>query len=487
MTYMKTGLIAVIGLAALAAATSLYAAVDTGGDEHDHTSHAAAPATPQERDPNRLWCREHGVYEDECGICHPEILETAEETHLAGDDHDHAHGADGAHTTRDGILWCNEHDVAEAECGICQPQLLNELSTGQGLKLRLPSSASLEKAGVATGRPFAAPDVSAQGVLGKIAFNRNHFAAVPSLRDGVVQEVRVDVGAEVEAGQLLAVVLSPAVAEAKSAYVKAFGEVELAQRNHVREQDLHAREISARRDLDAARAALAAAQSDRDYARHYLLNLGVTEEDVNEVARTRAITSHLSVRAPFAGTVVERQAVPGASVDAGAQLFAVADLSTVWMELSVPEPLLGSFPVDTPVQARFDAYPGLSFEGRVAWVAYSVNDRTRMVEARAVFPNSQRLLREGMFGKAAVAVSAAHAGVSVPESAVQEVDGRRVVFAKVEDDLFETRIVETGGSRDGRVVLRAGLSHDEEIVVSAGHILKSELLKARLGAGCADH
>ena len=83
------------------------------------------------RDPKRLWCNEHGVYEDECFICRPGLKSNKSEEQSAG-------------------LYCKEHEVFESECGICHPELSNSLSIGQGLKIRLESPESAVKAGIIT-------------------------------------------------------------------------------------------------------------------------------------------------------------------------------------------------------------------------------------------------------------------------------------------------------------------------------------------------
>jgi len=245
--------------------------------------------TTERRDPARLWCGEHGLYEDECLICHPELA-----------------GKPTGNASTTGELWCNEHGVAERECGICQPGLLEDLPVGQGLKVRFPSEASIEKAGVRLGTPSFSTGVPVP-VLGEILYNRNAFANVTPLGAGVITDVLVDVGERVAPDQLLATISSPAVAEGKSAYLKALAVAELARQVYAREKDLHTRKISARQDYETAQATLTGAQSDVEYARQNLMNLGLTKAEVDEVARTGSTDSKLPVRAPFAGTVLDRR------------------------------------------------------------------------------------------------------------------------------------------------------------------------------------
>ncbi len=246
------------------------------------------------------------------------------------------------------------------------------------------------------------------------------------------------------------------------------------------------KEISARQDLEAAQAASAVSQSAVNESRQHLLNLGLTQAEIDAAAKGRA-ASVVSVRAPFAGTVIARTAVRGSAVEPGVALFQVADLSAMWMQLSVPESRLASVHAGAQIQVRFDAYPERAFDGTIEWIAPAIDGQSRMIQARAVLANPEGLLKDGLFGRATIAGLAKEDEVTVPASAVQDVDGRQVVFRKIEDDLYETRLVEAGPAADGRIPILAGLALQDEIVTEGSNIVKSEFLKERLGAGCADH
>lgn len=417
----------------------------------------------EKRDPNRLWCGEHGIYEDECVICHPELKGKKN---------------DGPKTE----LQCKEHHVPESTCGICHPELVSKLRVGEGMKVRFASGTSTLKAGVSMARPIAAL-AATQELLGQLTFNESRVATVAPLTDGLLKQVNKQVGDSVAEGEVIALVHSTAIAEARGAYRKALAETELAGKSLRREQDLYKKEISARRDLEEAEAAKAVAQSSAEEAKQRLASLGV---DATTAAHTGETNALLPLRSPFSGTVIERSAAQGTAVTAGQALFQVADLSSVWMQLSVPEQLVAGLAAGGKVTARFEAYPGIGFEGQIDWISPSVDTQTRMITARATLQNTQGLLKKGMFGRASLVAANGGSVVSVPASAIQEVDGAPVVFRKLEDDLYEARRVELG-ARDGvQAAVVAGLAADEEIVTEGSYIVKSELLKARLGAGCTD-
>ena len=138
------------------------------------------------------------------------------------------------------------------------------------------------------------------------------------------------------------------------------------------------------------------------------------------------------------------------------------------------------------VRAEFDAFPGETFNGKVTWIASHIDESTRTVQVRASLPNPGFRLKSGLFGRAVIIEATETSALTVPEDAVQYIDGTTVVFARLDDELYETRIVKTGPTSNDFVSVLAGLDRFDEIVVAESYILKSELLKSRLGAGCVD-
>jgi cobalt-zinc-cadmium efflux system membrane fusion protein len=484
---------------------------------HPEIANNKKAAAAQERDPNRLWCNEHGVYEDECVICHPEIADkkkvdaTAEtptdkgghehgpgEEHGEHDGHDHGTAQTPATDTHDdhgdhdhgsvpGGLFCKEHNLPEAECGNCRPDALAKIPVGEGLKVRFASNESISKAGVEVGLPTNSRATAQREFLGQVAFNRNQLASITPLTDGVVIDVTKDVGQRVEAGEVLATLRAPEIAEVCREYATAQAEAGLANQTLAREKDLYKREISARQDLEAAQAAVAVHQSAIERARQHLLMLGLSKQETNDVLSGKRDEPVLPLRAPIAGTVIARDATRGKAAKTEDALFEIADMSTMWFEFSVPEDQLASVAPGTKISARFDAYPGVSFDGEVQWIAAAVDPQTRAIKARVVLANPQAMLKDGLFGRATIAGAASADGLSVPATAIQDVDGRPVVFRKLEDDLYETRPVEIGAADGGNILVLAGLDASFSVVTQGSYVVKSELLKARLGAGCTDH
>ena len=159
--------------------------------EHNRYEDRCFICHPELRDDSRLYCNEHGTYEDECFICHPELFESKDDARAdapAGD----AVAAAAPETGAEGGLYCKEHDLHETECGICHPELADKLEPGAALKIRFPSVASAQKAGVTTSYPVRESGGHAVNAVGEVGYNLNRLARVTPLADGVVRAVHAD-------------------------------------------------------------------------------------------------------------------------------------------------------------------------------------------------------------------------------------------------------------------------------------------------------
>jgi cobalt-zinc-cadmium efflux system membrane fusion protein len=400
-------------------------------------------------------------------LCHPELADTATRS--------------GGSTAG---LQCTEHDLTENECGICHPDLAADLEPGEGLKVRLESAESAELAGIRTAPPIEATNHRNSSFLARVTWDQNNYAHVTPLAGGVVREVEANVGDTVLKGQRIATLNSPEIARAKSAYLSARAEEELARTVLERERRLVEERVSAQQDLDQAKAEHRKATNATATARQHLLNFGLTEQAIRHLETTGSTSSALEILAPLSGTIVDRHAVAGEVVKPGDAVFAIASLANMWLELSIPENRVASVSLGQKVIATFDAQPGLRAEGHLTWVGSSVDESSRMVKGRAEVSNADGMLRDGMFGHARVLSSTAVEGLFVPRDEVQYIDDRAYVFVRLEGDLFELRSVVLGAADGPRMQIAQGLAADDDVVVEHSFTLKAELLKSRLGAGC---
>ncbi len=438
---------------------------------------------PQLEDKDRPYCVEHYLYEDECFLCHPELKEANSKEPA---DEGRSSRLPPPTNSDFAELFCNEHQVAELECGICQPQRTALLQPGEELKVRFESPEAADKAGLRTSSPEASEVQASVSAVCEVQYNENAVARITPLAPGIVRRVLVDVGTEVEAGAALVELHSADIAAARTTFVSAAVDAELKKATLERERGLAAKKISSEQDLQEAAAAHRTAELALSTARQRLLNYGLSTSELARIEQTSDASATLFVRAPFAGTLVERDAVVGEAVEPGTALFTLADLSTMWLSLSVPADGAQLLEDGLVVEATMSGVSDLSARGELTWINTSIDERSRMVRARAVVPNEYRLLKAGMFGKAQVFLSSSGPVLNVPVDAVQHFENQPYVFVRLADDLYGLRRVAVARSRDNVFAVTAGLLPNEPVVVEGAFTAMSEFLKSRLGAGCVD-
>ena len=477
---------------------------------HEKTGETCFICDPSKRDKGRLWCKEHGAYEDRCWECHPEL---EDKTRLYCNEHSlyedecflcrpELKNKTSTQKTSSSInaerdiftaisstpeLFCNEHGVPEMACGICQPQLASTLQPGKSLLVRFPSEASADKVGIRTGRPLLRENMPGLQVLCEAQYNNNMLTKITPLANGIVRRVFVDVGDHIHAGELLLELHSAEVAAAKSTYLSALVVFDIRKKTQEREKKLVEESISAQKDYLEAEANFRMARLDLNNTRQKLLNLGLSPDEITEIERTEDTSAILKIRAPFQGTLINRAAVTGQAVVSGEALFVLADLSTRWLILSIPSDRFAEVQVGQYVEARFDELPGETITGKIVWIDTAVDTRTRLVRARVLATNGVHQIKTGLFGEAKIIALDTHSSLTVPRDAVQLHEQRPFVFIRQEPDLFALRRVILGTASENTVEVLKGLQPDDVIVTSASFMVMSEFLKSRLGAGCVDN
>lgn len=320
----------------------------------------------------------------------------------------------------------------------------------------------------------------------ELAFDGNRLAHLSPRASGSVQKVLAQVGDAVEAGDVLALVDSVELGEARAAVLQAVAIERLRRKNHERQVALSESGVTARRELLDAETSLAEATIALSAARQRLRNLGFDDAQIDSIAGGEDAESALPVVAPFAGVVVERHAVLGEVVDTSQVLFTIADTSRMWAMLDVYEADLRHVRVGQPVVVSVQALPGETFAGTIAWVAPSLDARTRTIKARAEIDNNEGLLKANMFGLARITVRDRTDAVVVPKSAVQWEGCCNVVFVKQTDTVYQPYRVRLGQETDEYYVVEEGLPEGEQIVTQGSFLLKTEILKGSIGAGCCE-
>jgi len=311
-------------------------------------------------------------------------------------------------------------------------------------------------------------------VTGTITYDANRVSHVGPRTAGRIIRLSADIGQQVRAGQPLAILESAEVGQVRAQEQEAESLVQIARENFQREKRLEQQGITSRKELLTAEAELRRQEAALQSAREQLRVLGAGNGDGGQFALT----------APFAGVVVARDGSIGEMTTPADQIFTVANLSRLWIELDVYERDLSRIKPGQAVEVSTAAYPRRVFPGRIVYIGDVLDPQKRTVRARVEIPNEDRLLKPGMFASGRVLVGGGGAPVIVvPQDAVQEIEGNKVVFVPGNrPGEFRARTVQVGEPADnGRVVITSGLSAGDTIVVSGAFALRSELAKGEIG------
>jgi cobalt-zinc-cadmium efflux system membrane fusion protein len=191
--------------------------------------------------------------------------------------------------------------------------------------------------------------------------------------------------------------------------------------------------------------------------------------------------STTAIRAPFAGVIIHMAAAPGDVVESGAELFSLANLSTVYVQAQVYEKDLGRVRAGQVAFISVDSYPGEHFTGSVVSIGDLIDTQTRTAAVRCQVANPSGRLKLDMLATVQFPTSTKRATISVPSDAVQTIDGRSVVFIRSSPSRFFIRQVESGVTSEGRTEIVRGVSDGEAVVSKGAFAVKSVLLGKELG------
>jgi membrane fusion protein, heavy metal efflux system len=315
---------------------------------------------------------------------------------------------------------------------------------------------------------------------GTIVPHADRIARVSVKLSATVAELRKKLGDRVAKDEVMAVLESREVASAKSEYLAARLTSDLARDIYNRDKDLWDRRVTSEQLLLRSRAAAAQAKMSLDIARQKLFAIGLTENEVAALPeQPETALRRQEIRAPLAGRVVDRKVDLGAAVgrdNLETELFTIADLDRVWVELAVS-------PTDLPLvgegQTVTVAAHGLAYRavGKIVFISPMLDREAHSARVVAEIANSEGYWRPGSLVHATIEVGEHAAPLAAPTSALQTIGKSQVVFVRTADG-FEKRMVTLGHSDDRISEIVAGLLAGETIAVTNTFALKAEFLKS---------
>lgn len=326
-------------------------------------------------------------------------------------------------------------------------------------------------------------------VPGTIVPAGDRIARVAAKVVGTVAELRKRLGDPVAKGEVVAILDSREIADARSDYLTASVNLDLQRTAFERAQSLWDKRIVAESQYLQARATFTEAQLRFDLTRQKLLALDLDAKEVSETAKQDAAAPGASrlrqypIRSPASGRIVERKVDVGTSVGQQGDppdLYTVLDLKVVWAELAVSTADLPFIKQGQRVVVATGASDGegRKGEGRIVFVSPLLDKETRSARVIAEIANPDETWRPGQFVTAEIALEQRSAKVVVPKAALQTIGGEPVVFVRTPEG-FQKRVVTLGRSDEGSVEVVAGLQSGEAVAVTNSFALKAELGRAQ--------
>jgi len=319
---------------------------------------------------------------------------------------------------------------------------------------------------------------------GEIVLNTDRMAHIVPRVPGVVREVRKSLGDRVKQGEVMAVIESPELARAKADYLAAVEKAALAESKFTREEALWKEQISAEVEYLDSKQALAEARITLRSEEQRLRALGFSNEYLKRLSKMDDDSYvRFEILSPFDGTVIEKHIARGEVLKEETEVFLVADLSSVWVNVAVHQKDAPSVQKGQTVSIFSDpdyADGRKQAKAAISYVSPIIKEETRTALARLTLPNPDGNWRPGMFVNAKVMVEEFSVPVMIPESALQTLEEETVVFVE-EGEGFEPRPVKAGRKVNGRVEILSGISRGERFAGAGAYNLKAQLFKADFG------
>lgn len=311
-------------------------------------------------------------------------------------------------------------------------------------------------------------------VVGTVAFDPQHMAAVGTRLRGLVRKVHKFEGNVVQKGDLLAEVESAELGEAQAAVATLEAELRAAEINAERERQLLEKQLSTAREFELAQAELSKYKALRHAAVQRVSALSGSSDGRGVLGLGRH-----AIRSPISGDLIARHVSAGQSVAADLVAFQVANLDQLWVELAVFEQNLASVRVGDAVVLTPTASPNERIEGHVAHIGAQIDPDTRSADVRIAIDNKERKLRPGQAVSAEIQATegAQKPVLLVPSTAITVIDGQPTVFVSDGPTSVRAVDVELGATNGDQQQVVKGLEEGQSVVTRGAFAIKSELFR----------
>ncbi len=462
------------------------------------------------------WCDSHGVPEDECIVCRPDLIEDSPKLSFC-----QQHGVHGCVLCKASLAETKTpteptpSDLHRADRALAlRPRTENlAIASTPGSRIQFASIAAMKKAGVDVEPVERRHVVESIAAAAEIRYDATKTAGVSPQADGIVRQVFVEVGAWVKQGQALALIDCAEAGRLKTELLAALADERLQQAIVKRLRPIAGQAVAGKRLLesendlqqagaivDRAAAALGnlgirvdltqLRKSDGNQADSYVRGLGLRGVSTDVLSLNENNRNLVAVPAPLGGQIVQRAATIGQVVDRGSELLLIVDTRTVWLDLRVSAEEAALVKLGQTVHFWPDGQRQ-QHSGNVTWISSDVDPQTRTVRVRAELANADQNLRHESFGRGVVVLRDEPDAIVVPEPALQWDGAGQIVFVRDAQffqegrpKFFVSRSVRAGVKQDGFIEIIAGVLPGEVVASSGSDVLRAQLLRSKLGAGC---
>lgn len=420
-----------------------------------------------------------------------------DESHASGgkkveaEDHSgNGHEAKGEKFNPKELLARNcEHKIKQYLCDECRYEL-GIVKAGKKLFEPDPKTGKSFLSKITTDKRKFYALISATG---EIRLNGNRTSHVSPRVPGVIKSSAVDVGTKVKEGDVLFTIDSVEVGGAVNGYLNYKSILVLEARNLERIKTLYEKRIVSEKDFIEASIKYEETLTALRTAKNRMEIYGLIAKDIDAInpESDGHVISKLPIRAPIDGTVIEKHAVNGEYWDTEDEIdiMTVSDLDKLWVLADVYESdlkaLLDANSEKAECEIETLAFKGKVFRGAIENIGMTIDETTRTVKVRIALDNPEGILRPGMFCSVKIP-SFPSEMTAVPDSAVLSDEGKTFVFVEIMEDFYARKPVRVGRRYGGYVEIVEGLADGEQVVSTGSFLLKSDVLKEKMGAGCAD-
>lgn len=347
--------------------------------------------------------------------------------------------------------------------------------------------------GIKVGSAVLDDIISRISLPGVLVLNQNKTAHISSFVAGKVTALSVDLGTKVRQGQSVCTINSPEFAQAQADFLETRARLNLSQKDFERAQKLFEEKALEEKEFLRREAEYEKLITEYGARGSTLHSYGLTHEHIEDlISKCEAIKDeeymceiadpNLPLLSPLSGTVVFRDVILGEHVNPEKTVFTVSNLNTLWALLDAYEKDLPFINKNSAVTIESPLYPGRTFEGKITYISDLMDEQLRTVKIRVEVNNAEGLLKPNMYIQGIVEnISETKNTLVIPDEAVQNLEGEKVVFVLEEEDIFTVRHISLGLKIGSLRVITGGLTSTDKLAVKGAFYLKTELTKATFG------